>query len=275
MVYVNVPGNVVEILAHPGESVKKGDPIARLENYSVSLAHERVKSEVQKYEKELLALESNPTKWATRILATKKQLDDARLRCELRQSELEKLTLKAPQDGTIIQSQYRTAQPSPEQTLVQWSGFATDEENLGAYLEPQTPYCLVGDATSYKATLVVEESVVALLEPDQTVQIMLDEYPGQVFKATVESVSKNKMQTVPRQLSQNNGGSLATKPDSMGGEKTLFISYNVNVPLSRDELSQQRMVLSPGFRGQAKIKVGSASIGSQLIRYLRTVIHFR
>jgi hypothetical protein len=50
----------------------------------------------------------------------------------------------------------------------------------------------------------------------------------------------------------------------------MFVYYEATVPLRNSPVP-----LLSGFRGEAKVDVGSLSIGDRLLRALRKVVHFR
>ena len=98
----------------------------------------------------------------------------------------------------------------------------------------------------------------------------MDEQIGQKIKGSIQFVSRDPLDVVPRELSINNGGALATKPMADGQEAPMFPSYEATVPLHHVDTK-----LINGFRGHAKVHVGTSPLGKRFLRYLKTVINFR
>ena len=151
------------------------------------------------------------------------------------------------------------------------SGTALDPENLGGVLPRQTIFCLIGDPKKMKARLAIDQSDVEFVESGQAVALMLDERPGVRLDAKLNSVAQDPMTEIPPQLVQATGGPLVTKMDSTGNETTMFPTYEASVSLDHLE----RESLMTGYRGSAKVRVGSASLGSRTWRYLKTIINFK
>ncbi|MFK7770415.1 MAG: biotin/lipoyl-binding protein [Mariniblastus sp.] len=282
-IYVSQPGELKEIFFEPGDRVKKGDVVAVLENEDLELELERLRGLLAHANSQLVdfRLRQDQLEDSSRlILRAESQVEDLEKRVELQQRTVAELTLVATRDGVIIPPPNRPAEPvdvlNEQRTLVSWSGTPLDPENRQAFLPYQTLYCIIGEPSQMKAMLVVEQSSAKFVEPNQPVTLMLDEHIGHKLRGSVEFVSRDPLTVVPRELSINNGGSIATKPvsggRSAGQEAPMFPSYEATVPLDKIDMD---LTLINGFRGQAKVHVGTAPLGQRFIRYLKTVINFR
>ena len=169
--------------------------------------------------------------------------------------------------------------PPPETTeppfiedapLTSWYGTPLEKENQGALLPTGTLFCLVGDPTKLVATLMVKQDDVELVRAGQSVSIVLDELPSQTFEGEIRGVAKLDLRTPPRELTAAAGGGLPTEQTPGGAEKPMFVVYEARVPLH-----DTPEPLLPGFRGRAKIEVGSETIGGRLMRFIRTTFYFR
>lgn len=156
-------------------------------------------------------------------------------------------------------------------TPVRWNGTPMDSENANAFLQSQTLFCLVGDPKMMKAMLVIDQADAKFVQSGQPVKLMLDEYAGQTLSGDIQFVSRDPLELVPRELSINHGGSVATKPTVNGNEAPLLPAYEASVLLNDVESVE----LLTGFRGVAKVRVGTAPLGKRLLRYLSTVVNFR
>ena len=191
-----------------------------------------------------------------RLIATKEQ-------------QVREMKLVARRDGLVIMPPQ--VAPTGRSGLPTLSGTALDPENLGGILQRQTIFCLIGDPKKMKARLAIDQSDVEFVKSGQPVALMLDERPGVRLDAKLDSIAQDPMTDIPRQLVQTTGGPLVTKMDPSGKEMTMFPTYEASVSLEHLD----RESLMTGFRGKAKVRVGSASLGSRTWRYLKTIINFK
>ncbi len=273
MIYVIQPGQLSEVLVASGDEVNTGDVIAKLANPDLEIELERLRGAMAREQADLAAhrlSQGRVSDAARRIAESTIRVADFRNRIAIQEQQIEKLNLVANRNGVIIPPPNIPAQPNAGETMQGWSGTPLDPENRSVFMQSQTLFCLVGDPTKMKATLVIDQSDAKLIEKEQPVKLMFDELPGERFKSFVQYVSRDPLSSLPRELSLTNGGSISARPLPGGGEAPMLTSYEVSVPL--DEIDD---AILTGFRGQAKIQVGELPLGQQFIHYLRTVINFR
>ena len=274
-VYVLQPGSLLELKKQPGDAVKAGETIAILENDELTLEKERLLGKLA-FEKANLAslrMARQTLPAASRQIAqSRTSIADIERLLTAHSKKQTQLVLSASRDGSVIPPPNLAATPGGAggEVLASWSGTPLDEENRMAFFETQTLFCVVGDPAKMKATMVVDQSDVKLIENGQTVQLLLDEIPGRRFEASVSSVSQDALTTLPRELSITNGGNVSVKPLPDGREAPLLTSYEVSVPLTDIDAP-----MLTGYRGKAKIRVEELPLGQQITRYLRTVVNFR
>lgn len=133
-----------------------------------------------------------------------------------------------------------------------------------------TLLCMVGDPDKLVATLMIKQDDVELVAPGQPVTIVLDELPSKTFTGEIREVAKLDLRVPPRELTAAAGGGLATEQVAGGGEKPMFVTYEVRVPLH--DIPD---TLLPGFRGQAKIEVGQETLAGRVERFVRSTFLFR
>ncbi len=273
--YVSGPGILTQVNFAPGDRVSKGDLIAFLENSDVAITLEGLRGQLAGFEADLAAYRLNVTKLADgprMISETRLSILDVKKRIRLVSEQQATLKLVAQRSGIIIEPPAESHRPGSEGLrLVKWAGSPLEAENRSAFLERGTLFCLIGEPSDMKATLVIDESVAKFATADQRVVLMFDEHPGKRLHGVIESVSREPLQYVPRELDLQNGGSIATKPAPGGQSVPMITSYEATVQF--DDQSQQALLT--GFRGQAKVRVGSLPLGQRVIRYLKSIINFR
>ena len=272
-IYVRTPGVIGEQHVAAGDDVTPDQTLAVLTNPSIRLALEKIDGEISLLNSEIEMLKRLRGRFAlAESLIVKKQseLKSAKRQYDRLADRENQLVLKSPVAGTIIPPEFVSSRGDDADELEGWTGTPLDPENKSAFLETDTLFCLVGNAADNRIVLVVDQSHVSLIQPGQSVVVLLDEYPGQRIDGVITEVSRSKMERAPRELARSRGGGLETRPDASGNETAMFTSYEAIVSFEETSLT-----ILPGFRGQAKVNVGSASLGTQLLRYLRTIIRFR
>ena len=276
-VYVTQPGALTKVHFQPGERVKQGDLLAELESVDREIELERLRGELARYESQIAAyrIDAENVEDASRLIeAAIANRDAIAKQISVVERIAKELKLVAKRDGLVIPPPNIGSAPGRDEagsSLALWSGTPFDRENRNAFLQPQTLFCVVGDPDSMKAMLVVDQADAKFVAPGQEVTLMLEGQAGNKINGEIEFVSRNVLTELPRELSITNGGPIAAKPGPGGQETTLLPQYEATVGLEDVESIE----LLPGFRGFAKIHVGTAPLGKRFIRYLKTVINFR
>jgi putative peptide zinc metalloprotease protein len=272
-IYVTQGGTIREVAAAYGTAVSSEDVIVQLENADLDLRIAELEGELASREGTLrdLRRRSNHPTAAAQIPQAEAAVESTTRILKQLQEDADRLTLRAPRTGVVMPPAevIPPAMPSAAD-LPGWQGRALDPENIGALLEVDTLVATVGDPTAMKAVLFVDQSDIELVSVDQPVEIMLDEAPGRILKSSIREIAKIDLKIPPREVTPTAGGKLPTKQGPDGREQPMFVYYEATVPLRNSPVP-----LLSGFRGEAKVDVGSLSIGDRLLRALRKVVHFR
>ncbi len=265
-VYVTAPGFLKTAAAAQTE-LKPGSLIAELQNDQI--------------EKDLLKLTGLINQQEIRISTLKKrQLDDPEAAQELptaqehlvdlkeqlqqRQTDQRRLSLKAPIAGTLIPAPPKPASQE-KGSLSSWSGSPLDLENRNCFLERGTWLCSVGDPNQLQARLIVDQENVEFIAPGQSVRILLDEYPGSIFKGTIQEIAEIDIEDLHPNLIHRE--EITTELDPAGKRQLSNTSYLARVTLEAP--AEQPLIHSSG---QAKIAVAPESLGKKTYRQLRKTI---
>jgi putative peptide zinc metalloprotease protein len=247
-----------------GRRVKRGEVIATLINTNTQLELEKLEGERRLRElrvehlKRLRGLdrEANddlPT--AQAALA-----DSERRLAELRR-DATRLILKAPVDGVIIPApQHDPADAAQSMRLATWSGSLLDDANSGAYVEPGTLVCLVGDPFQQAAVMLVDDTDVKRLQAGQQARLRLDQLPGQVIDGEVIDISRYDVReadaTAPHATDLDALYAGAVPPEQSGA------LYQARV---RFHARPESLVI--GGRGEAKVAAERITVGRLIARY--------
>ena len=271
-IFINVPGELDEVLVKSGDVVKKDATLAKLSNLDVRLDIANLEGERDKNRTQLRSLERQ----AFRDQDAKLEAETVRAalaaveeQLEKRQVDLQRLTLVSPVAGTVLPPPEETRHQNDKQ-LSSWWGTPLAERNLGTYLNKGVFFCQVGDPRRMEANLVVDQADVEYLKLGQQVDIKLDEAPFDLLRGEITEVANEPLLVCPKPLSNKAGGELATKTDESGVERPQAISYQVRVPLDDPE-----GMLRIGLKGRARIHTAPRTLGHRLWRYVTQTFNFR
>ncbi|HMO15346.1 MAG TPA: biotin/lipoyl-binding protein [Pirellulaceae bacterium] len=271
-VYVKQPGVLVECYVEVGQAVKAGDPIARLQDLDTEAKLIQVEGHARQLETEvelLSRLETIAPQQVQHLSATLSSLQAASNRLLGERRIFESLLLRAPTDGIVIPPSLVRMPNNDSQQLDRWHGSPLERENLFAYLERDTEFCRIDTTGIFEAVLDIDQTDLDLVRPGCTVSLMLREYPHRRLSGSIREIAisdATSRNPGPNQQPVNQGSQF----DAYGRPLVYVTNYQATVPLDDNQVQ-----LIAGFSGEGKIYVGSAPLGRQLLRYLRTVFNFR
>jgi len=275
-VYVEVPGKLKVLHVRTGDYVAAGQVLAELESPELDIKIIEIQGACEQLEAQLKTLQRQRSRVgdaAAAIPETQSAIKARRQQLEDKRRERDRLTLRAPREGTVLPPPWNSRTEEPEGILPGWTGIPLDRRNLGAHLEQGTLFCKIGDRTQFEALLMVDQADIGLVEKDQRVELKLDAMPHEVLRGRIEEISQREVQVASRRLSGKGGGELATTTTASGIEKPASPTYQARVPLDDTE-----GLLRVGLRGQAKIYMQFnqwQSLGSRVWRFLKRTFHFR
>jgi putative peptide zinc metalloprotease protein len=261
-VYAAVAGTLTETLPQ-GKQVERGQTIARLQNTDVELELARLTGEHELKQMRLAHLEAlrglDP-KANDEIPAARAELADVADRLAERQHDAARLTLSAPEAGTVIAAPLvHEAKPAGGR-LSKWSGAILDSENRGTWVEPGTLVCLIGNPARLSAVLLVDDAEAQRVEPGQTVRMQLDELPGQVIEGTVVEVARRDAEATAAAASLR--ADLAPLLTGLVPAGSSATHYEVRVAF---DTPTQKLVI--GGRGEAKIAAQEVTLARRMLRW--------
>ncbi len=277
-VYVEVPGILENSYVEPGSIVKKGDPLAELNNLDLKLQTISLQGELDTLGEEIknLHFERNQSRGdaarraGNELLEAKERKESATTRLAQQQEDLGRLRLVAPRGGYIFPPPFKSGQPAAEGMLPTWSGTPLQAKNHGAKLQASELFCQIGDPSKMEAVLAIDQSERNFVAEDQRVEIILNHLPGTTFETKIERIATTEMTEPPRRLTERAGGELMTQTDATGREKLASTTYQARA-LILDPDHQLRI----GLRGQAKIYTAKRTLANRLWRLLSEVFNFK
>jgi multidrug efflux pump subunit AcrA (membrane-fusion protein) len=271
-VYVDMPGRLSEVLVEPRDSVRAGQPLARLVNLDVQMEIEQLTGQRDSYQTQLNSLHQQRFRnkqAGLEIAQVRESLETVADQLKQKQRDQQRLTIAAPVAGTILPPPVTPKQGTEQGELASWSGTPLESHNLGASLAGSTLFCQVGNPQKLEAILVIDQADIERVRQNQSVTIMLDQLTSRTYRSTITEVARTDLKVTSSRLSNKSGGEIATKTDASGRERPLSASYQARVPLDDPE-----GLLRLGLCGQAKIHAHWETLGARAWRYLARTFSF-
>lgn len=269
-VYVDIAGNVREVLAEPFAPVEAGQPLLRLENVDLEIALARLAGEREQMATRLEALRERSLvddEAAELVAHTEEALAALDEQLSRKETEWKRLTIVAPTAGVLTPPQPRAQQDRSSGRLAVWNGHPLEIRNVGAHLETGTVIGQIGIAGALTATIAIDEAEIDFVRVGQSVEIVLDELPTQRLTTQIATLSADELKISPLALTARHGGTLQTRTDSAGHERPINTTYQASGAL----VNPHGLIIA-GARGTARISAGRETLGARLLREVRRTL---
>ena len=233
-IYVEQPGSMIKLYVLPGQPVTKGQELALLENKDLDLKIADLTGQCDKYKIQLDNLRQQrfrDVKAAGSMPQIASALKTVEEELHEKNTDRERLRLIAPTAGQVLPPPPIPHREDAEMGLAKWSGIPLEPEKIGAYLEPGTLFCQIGDPRRLEAILVIDQTDIDSVTERQEVDIKLNELPHDELHGTISEIANADLKISSQRLSTKTGGELATKTDKKTGiERPMYTSYQARVP---------------------------------------------
>jgi RND family efflux transporter MFP subunit len=184
MVRAEAGGSVLQVSALVGQSVRRGQVLARIQDQALGDAARSAESGVRSAEQALALAEREAARSETlvrggalaereldtaknAVTAAQAQLEDARSRLATANKQLGNLIVRSPMDGVVA------ARPA----------------NAGDVVSPGTELYRIIDPRSMRLEASVPSDALGAIKVGQPVQFSVRGYPGQTFEGRIERIS--------------------------------------------------------------------------------------
>ena len=271
-VYVSQSGTLIEAAA-PGKEVGPDDIVGRLENPALQVDLTRLQSQINLLEQELSNLEDrrlNDPAVAALIPTTQQRLKEKHRERQQKQSDADRLTLRAPTEGVILPPRPRreSEETASRERLPDWSGSPLDQNNLGATLRTGTEFCQVGQLDQFEAIIAVDQNDVEYVEEGQRVELLLDHLSQRVLEGTIVEIAEIDIEVAPPELIAHDD--FPTTVDSDGTPRPVSTAYQARVRL---EDADETLVLRG--TGRSRIESSPRSIADRTLAFLSRTFRFK
>ena len=275
-VYVEVPGNLKGVYVSLWDYVEKDQPLLELESGELELQISKLESRIRERKSECETIQRasqyihKDQDLSSQLSVAQAGLESARADLQQREKDLRLLQVSARTSGVLVPPTYSPEQKSEDGELATWTGYPSEQRNIGCYLESSTVIGrIVPDQSKLEAVLVVDQNEIEFVKQGQEVELFIDTVPWKTFDSQVETISTTKMKSLPKGLSGRFGGEVAVKQNSRGEDVPQSATFQVSAPFD----SQQRLVLD-GCLGRAKIRSGTRTVGNRIWRLVQQTFRF-
>lgn len=213
-VYAKAPGELVWSIA-AGSVVRAGDVLAEFRNAELEqqlAAAQGLRTQRQATVRSLQNRQFAESTAAAALPAAEESLKAADERYQTLRAAYGELTLRSPRAGVVLQPRNVPAAVDDGETVRTWDRYVLDSGTVGAWVEPQTLVCWVGDAGDLRVVAMSEQSDVERLQSaGAEARVILFARTDMRLAAAVESVGTSPVPAVDRELIS--AGLVAARPD--------------------------------------------------------------
>lgn len=212
-VYAKAPGELVWSIA-AGSVVRAGDVLAEFRNAELEqqlAAAQGLRTQRQATVRSLQNLQFTESTAAAALPAAEESLKAADERYQTLRAAYDELTLRSPRAGVVLQPRNIPAADDGEAGRT-WDRYVLDSGTIGAWVEPQTLVCWVGETADLRVVAMSEQSDVERLQSaGSAARVILFARSDMRLAAVVESVGTSPVPAVDRELIS--AGLVAARPD--------------------------------------------------------------
>ncbi|MFT5299624.1 MAG: putative peptide zinc metalloprotease protein [Mariniblastus sp.] len=268
-IYVSTPGVIVDSVS-PGATVIAGQQIAELDDYRLRTETRVTQGQYEQNQSRLKSLEAlrmvDPS-YGNRIPTEQENAEELKARLQQLQARVGHLQLRSTRSGTVFAPRDQGNGQSNKYELGMWEGSPMDVENRHAFLEKGTLFCLVGNQSLLEGYALVQQSIVDLVEPGQSVELQIGNSPGRRVSGEITQLSPLDDIELPPDLKTLIVSRFG--PDLRINELEFGTMFLASIRLQRSD-----MPLLNFESATARITLAPRSIGFRLARYLKQTFIF-
>jgi hypothetical protein len=268
-VFSPLTGQLVDGLRY-GESVQRGQLLARLRDLDMQLQLEGLTGRVQEVGAQLATLsiraQQFPALFAEIATMRTVHADLRRQQATLRDEE-QRLKVRAPVDGVVLRPLAEYGGPRPDTIeLHAHAGAPLDWPNRGGYLNKGELICLVGQPHDLHAVAEVDATDVGMITIGDQVRLRFNQHPGETYQGIVTEIGLSDLHAWERQ-----SGKLPVVGVREAVLSDGFSSAQYSV---RMKLDQHPPWVRHGSGGVARIVTGHQTVARMIQRFCYRVFRF-
>lgn len=262
-VYVTAGGRIVSAV-EIGTYVEAGDIIATLENAELQLSLADAEGDVAtqtEHLQQLLNLRRDDTEAAQEIPVAQKAVATAASQLNTIRKRHRELVIRAERSGVVLPPRNRVSAEGLD------GNTPLNAMSRGAWLEPQTLLCWVGDAEDVRLEASVEETAVSFVKAEAITDVAFSSAPGDELQAVVEKVSSRPQDQVSRELVMTRA--IATSDATSGRPNETRYRIDLRLDAGGETASTNAVVPAPLYStGNARIHCDPECLAMRIWRLI-------
>ncbi len=250
-----------------GTIVHAGDTIATLVSEDLELSLIARRGELSRQRARLMGLESRrgvDPFVASLMPSVQEAIHGLELEVKRLESDIEQLTLRAPIDGIVLAPV--TTKPSPDPNEIPtWSGYPTEEENVGCVLPRGTLFCEIGDLRSFQATVFLRQPQVELTRPGQVVWLKSKSLPSRSFRGTISEVATASNSELPSEIAT--AGVIPSRFNRFGRPESAEPVFVAKIQIAAESLRGNDLLPLHHSVAKVGISIDPQSLGGRIARF--------
>ena len=272
-IWVDETGKLESCDVVPGQTVTKGQTLARLSNIDLELQLLATKGQLTTklhQQQQMRGAAGTPGARMDGLNALTGEIANLKVIVKDIERRVGKMTLTSPIDGTVLETpfQYQASGPGEIQNVDQRCLLYGNHDNVSAQRGQR--FCEIADVTKWYGMIILTEHQIKFARKGQDVKIKLYAQPGKVLESTVESKPgpsdlsidrKSRDLAAPGQPQQPNA---QQRPPDLSNEMVAALQQQDFQYFARVPLPETDIEMKIGLGGQARLFTGYLSIGERI-----------
>ncbi|MGI9519912.1 MAG: efflux RND transporter periplasmic adaptor subunit, partial [Pirellulaceae bacterium] len=271
-VYVQSPGEIIEVKATPLQPVSEGQQLLILENLELQGRLMKIEADLREKTAQIKLLEARSLlgddSVAVALATIHSEIQSLEELAGKIQERVDQLTLVAPADGTLLPYIEVGMRPDDRDSEVSGPLALFERKNQNAWLSRGMPVCAIGDPDSLEAVMQIPEERVAFVRPGLQVELKPFAFTSRTLESTLDPFSR--LANRPQQAQQGAASGMAGMAAAAAAPSPTN-SYFATADLGNAE----GLGLKVGSTGRARIRCGNRSMASRLSRWVADTFRFQ
>lgn len=184
-------GGTLDWSLNEGDTVGRGDVIARLDDFDSSLERIRLENKIEITKQRIENLKSRSgldPESRISLPSAESELSASTNELAMLDQRRKELEIVAPTSGIVVEALKQPTLNGDPMKMASWSGSALDKNNLGCSVERGETICLIAKRDDWKVVLLIDEQKRDLIVGGEKVTLRTSTQRNKVYHATIAKV---------------------------------------------------------------------------------------
>jgi len=276
MIYIEEAGILEECLVKPGDQVEKGQPLARLSNLELELKLAENEGRLRAKEAEVVTVTSagainSAGRYQDKLPSLYSEIRELTQLVENLRRQNEKLNLRSPFMGTVLETPYKHQVSSQEEDPDMDQSALLSGKNRSVSVTRGQRFCEVADLSKWQAYVLLTEHQIKFAKIGNEAVMKLYYRPWEKIRGPIEQIGVTELSIDRKnyEMSQQEIASLGQRNEIPNLVQEMVaqyqkpeLQYYARVPL--EDVQKLRV----GVGGQARLFSGYRSLGSRALWWI-------